>query len=62
MYNEFQNVNNLNKASRSYSDLNKDFFVQNVLIEYLYNKSNDAKVKNKYFSSLNALKAFVQPN
>ncbi len=61
MCNEFEK-NTPNSLLSTYNDWNTEISIQSMFSEFLLNKSNNVKLKNKYLTSIQALKSFVRAN
>ena len=60
MLNDFEKYDYYNIGSTLSTELNSDFFIRSMWLEFLTTKSNNAKIKNGYVNSIKALKSFVE--
>lgn len=61
MCSEFENKNH-NSVLSTYNEWNTEISIQAMFSEFLLNKSNNVKLKNKYLTSIQALKSFIKAN
>lgn len=61
MRSEFES-NNHNSVLSTYNEWNTEISIQSMFSEFLLNKSNNVKLKNKYLTSIQALKSFIKAN
>ena len=61
MCSEFENKNH-NSVLSIYNEWNTEISIQAMFSEFLLNKSNNVKLKNKYLTSIQALKSFINAN
>ena len=62
MCNEFEKNEKLNSTFMPFPKMPEETSVQTMLMDFLKVKSNNARIENKYASSLRALKLFIEPN